>query len=191
MAAQSHITCPGVRAPAPAPGDPLAEDLIKEGSVQDPPFQSRTLPIAAGVLGPKPARRPVLKDSSDDQSLFHDPDQETDPEPGPQTQTSVTGFGFERPDTLEIYKSRKTRVSFSIGSGEVSLTAVSFTVTPTSVAVVTRTDTDAMGYVPGIGESLNIRNGADSYRCTFPGSVIDIPELGISVMVFIREDIIP
>lgn len=93
------------------------------------------------------------------------------------------------PDKLSLYLAKKRRIVFKLSSGTVMMTVIDAVVSPSSIIIVIPNDTDGCVFIPSVGERFSIEIGSTAYSCSAPGLVTSLPELGLTFITLIREEV--
>lgn len=88
---------------------------------------------------------------------------------------------------LEQYKGQETVVSFVIeGVGSVTVPAVAVEESQTVLCVVFNTLKPGSFFVPNVGSTLQMYVSGAPHKVYYPGALVTIEALGITVMTFIK-----
>lgn len=88
---------------------------------------------------------------------------------------------------LEKYKQQSTVVAFVLeGVGSVTVPAITVEEGPTTLCAVFDTSKPGSFFVPTVGATLQMYAGAVPYVVYYPGALVTIEALGITVMTFIK-----
>lgn len=176
-------------------GAVLAEELIRAsvdtsvpaGETVDAPIRSRTVP-----------KRPLIAAPADDQdTMFADPTPAT-PEPAapvpqsPQLSAQYAETPAKGPvvvDKLGQYLRKKKRVTFRMDSGMIRMSVIDVVRSAYSITLVLPLESDGVQFTPAIGPEFEFEADARVDKCSFPGFVTDVEELGLSFLTLVLSTV--
>lgn len=106
-----------------------------------------------------------------------------------ETHESANLVGYEAPAApLVTYLNKRSRVSFTLENGMYSVPAIDVVASQFGVIILLPAGSQDAIFTPNPGAKLDISWQDKSWSCYFPGTVFELPELGVMVLTMIRSD---
>ena len=90
------------------------------------------------------------------------------------------------PDRLEEYASRRDKVSYVFDVGTFNTEVCDLVVTRYAIYVVNKVGTSS--FTPNPCSEFTLEHGDNAYKCSYPATRAILEDLGLEVMVLIRQD---
>lgn len=160
------------------PSEEIAE-LVAGSSISSMAKDRDWIQLRGGDDFGKWVRRPGSKEPVADT-----PD--TTPTPQSDTLPKAVPQVVIKPSALDKYIAKNEKVSYIFDVGTFKTDVCDVIVTEHAVYVVNKTGTSA--FIPAPCTEFLLKHGSNQYKCTYPSALAPLKELGIEVMVLLRQD---
>jgi hypothetical protein len=195
-AAPPQKKAPPPQKPLPAPGKDAAASIKKQAAMSGIKMGNKPLWMEKeGVpeaeipdLRPQPADTnfdPFVGDGSEipDAVMESGPSSAACRAPGRVRPSAVA-----EPSAADKYLAGKSRITFELPDGQMSMGAVDVRESRYSLLVLIPLREDAMVFVPKMGTKLSVALKDKSVKAVYPGAYVEVPELGVGFMTLIKDE---
>ena len=92
-----------------------------------------------------------------------------------------------KPSKFDEFFNGKDSVQFNINDGMLALPVINISISPYCLTLIVSTS-DSMVFIPKLGSRVTVVHGEQEYPCYYPGTYCCYNDLGIGILMFMRDN---